>query len=181
MADVKKLNDIETLKLRVSGTVNDSIVDGPGFRFVVFMQGCEKRCKGCHNPSTWDKNGGYEITFAEIMESIKGNPLLDGVTFSGGEPFLQAPAVSDLARLIKETTSLNIISYSGYTFEYLLENATPENAYLELLKTIDILVDGEFVLEEKSFDLSFRGSKNQRSIDVKRSLSEGKVIISENQ
>jgi anaerobic ribonucleoside-triphosphate reductase activating protein len=130
-------------------------------------------CEGCHNPQTWDKNGGYDITFAEIMKSVTANPLLDGVTLSGGEPFLQAEKFAALCREIKASTTLNIISYSGYTFEHLAAN----KAYRELLETIDCLIDGEFMIEEKSYDLNFMGSKNQRFIDVPKSLAAGKAVI----
>jgi anaerobic ribonucleoside-triphosphate reductase activating protein len=161
--------------LRISGLSNDSIVDGPGLRFVIFTQGCDMHCKGCHNPSTWDKNGGSLVTFDEILSKIKANPLLDGVTLSGGEPFLQAKPLAALVRLFPET--LNIICYTGYTYEYLLETADEENGYFELLSEIDTLIDGEFIEAEKSYDLNFKGSRNQRSIDVKASLEKNKIIL----
>ncbi|MDR0974670.1 MAG: anaerobic ribonucleoside-triphosphate reductase activating protein [Ruminococcus sp.] len=159
-------------KIRISGVTNDSIVDGPGFRYVIFAQGCDMHCEGCHNPQTWDKNGGYEISFGEIMESIRANPLLDGVTLSGGEPFLQAEKFASLCNEIKAKTPLNIISYSGYTYEQIISNPT----YKELLNTLDYLIDGSFKLEEQSYELQFMGSKNQRFIDVKASLAKGSVI-----
>ncbi|MDR0903195.1 MAG: anaerobic ribonucleoside-triphosphate reductase activating protein [Ruminococcus sp.] len=167
---MKDYSPYETL--RISGVTNDSIVDGPGFRYVIFAQGCEMHCEGCHNPQTWDKNGGYDITFSEIMESITANPLLDGVTLSGGEPFLQAEAFAALCREIKAKTPLNIIAYSGYTFEHLIA----DKACRELLSTIDYLIDGAFIIEEKSYDLNFRGSKNQRFVDVSESLQKGVLI-----
>jgi anaerobic ribonucleoside-triphosphate reductase activating protein len=161
--------------LRISGVTNDSIVDGPGLRFVIFTQGCEMHCPGCHNPSTWDKNGGTLITFDEILMKIAANPLLSGVTLSGGEPFLQARALARLVSLFPQ--GLDIICYSGYTFENLLENSTAENGYRELLGAIDFLIDGEFREAEKSFDLDFRGSRNQRWVNAKESLKAGRVII----
>jgi anaerobic ribonucleoside-triphosphate reductase activating protein len=161
--------------LRISGLSNDSIVDGPGLRFVIFTQGCDMHCEGCHNPSTWDKNGGYLITFDEILQKIAANPLLDGVTLSGGEPFLQAKALSELVKRIPK--ELDIICYTGYTYEYLIENTNEDNGYESLLSVIDTLIDGEFRESEKSYELVFRGSRNQRSIDVKRSLEDKKVII----
>jgi anaerobic ribonucleoside-triphosphate reductase activating protein len=165
--------------VRISGVTDDSIVDGPGIRFVIFAQGCEMHCKGCHNPQTWDKNGGYDITFGELLRRIEANPLLDGVTLSGGEPFLQAAALAELCGLIREQTNLDIITYSGYTFDCLYKNADEQNGYMPLLSVIDYLIDGAFVEEQQSYDLSFRGSKNQRVVDVKASLAAGKAVVSE--
>lgn len=165
------LND--TLKL--AGTVNDSIVDGPGIRFTVFVQGCPHRCKGCHNPHTHDFEGGETVTLESLLEKIKGNPLLDGVTFSGGEPFCQAKQLSELGAEIKKS-GMNVVTYTGYTFEYLTENASPENFYGELLSVTDYLVDGRFELDKRDILLKFRGSSNQRIIDVKKSLAEKKVV-----
>jgi anaerobic ribonucleoside-triphosphate reductase activating protein len=147
--------------IRISGIAPESIVDGPGIRFTLFTQGCEKRCPGCHNPGTHDKNGGYLMTVGEILAEIKKNPLIDGVTFSGGEPFLQAAALAVLGREIKNL-GLNLIVYSGYTHAEL--EAMPEAK--ELLDIADILIDGEFVEREKSLELRFRGSKNQQVINL---------------
>jgi anaerobic ribonucleoside-triphosphate reductase activating protein len=162
--------------IRISGLADDSIVDGPGIRFVIFAQGCLMHCPGCHNPQTWDKNGGYDITFGELLSKIDRNPLLSGVTFSGGEPFLQAPKFAHLARLIREQIGIGIISFSGYTYDALRRNSTPENGYLDLLFEIDYLIDGAFVEDKKSYDLHFRGSRNQRFIDVKASLAAGNPV-----
>jgi anaerobic ribonucleoside-triphosphate reductase activating protein len=161
--------------LRISGFSNDSIVDGPGLRFVIFTQGCDMHCEGCHNPSTWDKNGGTLVTFDEILSKITSNPLLDGVTLSGGEPFLQAKPLAALVKLIPK--SLNIICYTGYTYEYLITNSNEQNGYNELLSVIDTLIDGEFIESEKDYNLDFKGSRNQRSIDVKASLENKKIIL----
>ena len=109
------------MELRIAGTVNDSIVDGPGIRFSIFVQGCPHNCEGCHNPQTHDFNGGAIFTTEELLDKVKGNPLLDGVTFSGGEPFCQAEALAKLGKDIK-ALGLNIITYTGYTFEQLYEN-----------------------------------------------------------
>jgi anaerobic ribonucleoside-triphosphate reductase activating protein len=148
-------------KIRISGIVPESIVDGPGLRFVLFVQGCEMNCPGCHNPATHDKNGGYDITADEVMGKIAANPLIDGVTFSGGEPFLQAEALVPLAEKIK-AAGLSLIVYSGYTYEEL--KSRPGAA--GLLALADFLVDGAFVEEEKSLELRFRGSRNQNVIDL---------------
>lgn len=163
----------DTLKL--AGTVNDSIVDGPGIRFTIFVQGCPHRCKGCHNPHTHDFEGGETVTVESLLEKIKGNPLLDGVTFSGGEPFCQAKPLYELALEIKKL-GMNIVTYTGYKFEYLTENANEKNFYSELLSVTDYLVDGPFELDKRDILLKFRGSSNQRIIDVKKSLAEKKVV-----
>jgi anaerobic ribonucleoside-triphosphate reductase activating protein len=147
--------------IRVSGIVPESIVDGPGIRFTLFVQGCEKNCPGCHNPATHDKNGGYSMTLAEIFREIEKNPLIDGVTFSGGEPFLQAKALTELARKIKEK-GLNLIVYSGYTLDELKKIPDADS----LLAFADVLIDGAYVESERSLELRFRGSKNQNVIDL---------------
>ncbi|MCM1329660.1 MAG: anaerobic ribonucleoside-triphosphate reductase activating protein [Ruminococcus sp.] len=164
--------------LKIAGTVNDSIVDGPGFRFTVFVQGCPHRCEGCHNPQTHDFEGGEEVSLESLLEKIKGNPLLDGVTFSGGEPFCQAERLYTLGTEVKKL-GLNVVTYTGYTFEYLTEKASPENFYGELLSVTDYLVDGRFELDKRDILLKFRGSSNQRIIDVKRSLAEKRVVETE--
>ena len=127
------------MELRIAGTVNDSIVDGPGIRFTVFVQGCPHNCKGCHNPQTHDFEGGTVTTTEKLLEKIKGNPLMDGVTFSGGEPFCQAQALASLGKEIKKL-GLNIVTYTGYTFEKLFESRD-QNNWDELLKVTDILID----------------------------------------
>lgn len=161
--------------LKLAGTVNDSIVDGPGIRFTIFVQGCPHRCKGCHNPQTHDFDGGETVTVESLLEKVRENPLLDGVTFSGGEPFCQAKQLFDLGAEIKKS-GMNIVTYTGYTFEYLTENANSENFYNELLSVTDYLVDGPFELDKRDILLKFRGSSNQRIIDVKKSLAEKKVV-----
>ncbi len=161
--------------LRIAGLVNDSIVDGPGIRFTVFVQGCPHACEGCHNPQTWDFEAGRDATLDEIVERIRHNPLLDGVTFSGGEPFCQAKPLAELGKRIKDM-GLGLITYTGYVYEYLLSHANEENGYMELLKVTDILIDGPFVLSKKSLELDFRGSSNQRIIDVRQSLAQGNTV-----
>lgn len=164
--------------LRIAGTVNDSIVDGPGIRLAIFTQGCPHHCKGCHNPQTHDFGGGEDVTLESLLEKAKGNPLLDGVTYSGGEPFCQAKQLYELGLEIKKQ-GLNIMTYTGYLFEYLTEQASPENYYKELLSVTDWLVDGPFELDKRDILLKFKGSSNQRIIDVKKSLAEKKVVEAE--
>lgn len=162
------------MELRIAGTVNDSIVDGPGIRFTIFTQGCPHHCEGCHNPQTHSFEGGELVDIDVIFKKIQGNPLLDGVTFSGGEPFCQAQALAVLGKAVKDI-GLNVITYTGYDFEYLYENHC-KNGYGALLEVTDILIDGKFVLAKKDWNIKFRGSSNQRYIDCKASLAEGKAI-----
>ena len=159
------------MKLRISGIVNDSIVDGPGIRLTIFTQGCLFNCPNCHNPQTHDLNGGYDQEISEIMALIEKNSLLDGVTISGGEPFLQPKALLNLVKQI-QSLSLSVMVYSGYTFEQLI-NDTAKRA---LLQEIDYLVDGLFIEELKSLELLYRGSSNQRLIDVQASLKANRVV-----
>ena len=153
--------------LRIAGKVTESIVDGPGLRYVIFTQGCTKRCAGCHNPHTQELAGGYEVSIAELLKSILEVKLISGVTFSGGEPFLQAAACAELAKLIKEQrTELNIVAYSGYYYDELLVMAEQDSAIREFLQQVDILIDGPYDETQKSYGLPFRGSKNQSIIDL---------------
>ena len=158
--------------LDLAGIVNDSIVDGPGIRMTVFCQGCPHHCSGCHNPETWQFGSGTPMEEARIVEIVRTNPLCRGVTFSGGEPFAQAEGFGKLARLLKEQ-GYEVASYSGYTFEQLIRGT---QAQKDLLSAIDVLIDGPFVMAEKSLELSFRGSRNQRIIDVQKSLAAGEAI-----
>lgn len=152
--------------IRLAGVIRESIVDGPGFRFAIFCQGCPHRCPGCHNPNTWDFEGGKDTSFDKILNAIDQNPLLAGVTFSGGEPFSQAEAFSALADEIKKR-DLDIVTFTGYTLEQLREMAKENTAVGELLNKTDLLIDGPFIMEERDLTLQFRGSKNQRIIDMK--------------
>lgn len=165
------------MELRIAGTVNDSIVDGDGLRFTIFTQGCPHHCKGCHNPQTHDFNGGEVTETSLLLEKIKGNPLLDGVTFSGGEPFCQAEQLAELGRQIKKL-GLNIVTYTGYTFEQLYAERD-KNGWGDLLSATDILIDGQFVEELKDWEVKFRGSSNQRYIDCQKSLEKGTVVLAE--
>lgn len=152
--------------LRLAGIVRESIVDGPGFRFTIFCQGCPHHCPECHNPATHDFKGGKEITFDRLLAEIDKNPLLAGVTFSGGEPFCQAEAFASLAKEIKKR-NLDIVTFTGYTYEQLLDMAETDPAIQHLLDCTDLLIDGPFIKEEKDLTLQFRGSRNQRIIDMK--------------
>jgi len=158
--------------LDLSGIVSDSIVDGPGIRTTIFCQGCPHHCPGCHNPETWDFGCGTLVPVEDIVDIVRSNPLCRGVTFSGGEPFAQAAGFAKLAKLLKEK-GYEVASYSGFTFEELLEGS---DAQKDLLASIDILIDGPFVLAEKSLEVAFRGSRNQRILDVKKSLTEGRAV-----
>ena len=158
--------------LDLSGIVSDSIVDGPGIRTTIFSQGCPHHCPGCHNPETWAFGCGTEVPVEAIADMVKANPLCRGVTFSGGEPFAQAAGFTRLAKRLKEQ-GYEVASYSGYTFEELLSGT---EAQKQLLSAIDVLIDGPFLLAEKSLEIAFRGSRNQRILDVPKSLAAGRAV-----
>lgn len=157
--------------LRISGLVEDSIVDGPGLRLAIFTQGCYHHCPGCHNEQTHDPSGGYEISIDEIQSIFLKSPLYQGVTFSGGEPLLQPESLTVIANFIHQQNK-NVWMYSGYTWEeiFSMKKIRPEIA--SLIDAVDILVDGLFLLEQCDRTLLFRGSKNQRIIDVQASLQQ---------
>ena len=157
--------------LNIAGIAGDSIVDGPGIRTTIFAQGCPHHCPGCHNPETWDFGCGTDMAEEDLVTIVKSNPLCRGVTFSGGEPFAQPEGFTKLAKLLK-AAGYEVASYSGYTFEALL-SGTP--AQQELLQNIDVLIDGPFLLSEKSLEITFRGSRNQRILDVPESLAAGQA------
>lgn len=154
----------------------DSIVDGEGLRTVIWLQGCPHHCPGCHNPETHDFNGGKEITLNDLLDQIENLVSQDGVTISGGEPFAQPEALIAILKKAQEK-KLNRWVYTGYTFEKLIALAKDNSLYLEILKLIDILVDGQFLLNQKSLTVKFRGSTNQRIIDVKKSLKTGQIFL----
>ncbi len=158
--------------LRIAGIERESVVDGPGIRTVIFCQGCLKHCEGCHNPETWDLQGGMLVTVDEIVKIIHTNPLCHGVTYSGGEPFLQAEELFALSQRLKD---YEIAAYTGYTFEELFLHGTKEQR--DLLSVLDVLIDGPFVLSERTLDLSFRGSRNQRILNVPESLRVGHAVL----
>lgn len=162
------------MKLRIAGITDDSIVDGKGFRLTLFTQGCPHNCPGCHNPKTHSFDGGRETDTEEIIERLNDNPLLDGITFSGGEPFCQPEPLAEIARQAHEM-GLNVWTYSGWTFEELIN--MPEAK--PLLDETDVLVDGPYIEAERTLSAAYRGSKNQRIIDIKKSIDSGAPVVLE--
>lgn len=160
------------MKIRIAGIVEESIVDGEGLRLSVFTQGCPHHCPGCQNPGTHPATGGHDADTDEILPLIDANPLLDGITFSGGEPFLQPSPLIKLAREV-HARGLDVWSYTGYTLEQLIAKKNP--AIDTLLKEIDVLVDGRYDEKLRDLTLSFRGSSNQRVIDMKAYRKTGKI------
>ncbi len=158
------------IRLADDNLLTDSIVDGEGLRAVLWTQGCSHNCKGCHNPETHDFNKGVLVEVDEVKQLIKDLTLQDGITFSGGDPFFQPEPCIEIAKFAKEE-GLNVWAYTGFLFEDLIKNEKMR----EFLNYIDVLVDGKFELENKSLNLKFRGSTNQRIINVPRSLKMGKV------
>ena len=159
--------------LKLAGIAGDSIVDGPGIRTTYFAQGCPHHCEGCHNPGTHDPAGGKELSTEEIIKTMLSNPLTDGLTLSGGDPFFQPEPCAEIARAAK-AHGLNVWAYTGWTFDQLL--ADPRPAVRALLEQCDVLVDGPFVLAQRSLALKWRGSANQRILDVPRSLAAGIAV-----
>ena len=158
--------------LRVLSIIEDTTVDGPGFRTCIYCAGCTHACEGCHNPQSWNRGGGEEMNIGHIMQVIKADPFAN-VTFSGGDPMLQAEAFTALAKEIKRQTKKDIWCYTGFVFESLLKMKEQR----ELLQWIDVLVDGPFIKSQKDLSLLFRGSSNQRLIDVQQSLQQNKVVL----
>lgn len=161
------------MTLRLFGTVEESVVDGPGFRYAVFVQGCPHHCPGCHNPGSHDFDGGTVRDIDSIFEEICQNPLLRGVTFSGGEPFCQPGPLAELAKKV-HARGLDVMVYSGWTLEQL--QAMEDPAVHALLEQADYLVDGPFLLEQRDIDLKFRGSANQRVLDMKQTRQTGNPV-----
>ena len=163
-------------KIRLAGIAYESLVNGPGMRRVFFSQGCKHNCLGCFNEDTHDFLGGEERDIELLIDDLKNNPMINGVTFSGGDPFEQADKFAYMAKKIKEL-GLNIWCYTGYTFEYILENLNKRQGWEELLNNIDVLVDGKFEISKKIDGLKFKGSTNQRIIDVKATKENNKIIL----
>lgn len=159
--------------LNIAGIAGDSIVDGPGIRTCIFSQGCPHHCEGCHNPETWPFDGGTPMEEEDLLAIVMRNPLCRGVTFSGGEPFSQAEGFAKLAALLKQQ-GYEVASYSGYTFEALLNGTAAQK---KLLSSIDVLIDGPFLMHQRSLELNFRGSRNQRILNVPESLKAGAAVL----
>ncbi len=158
--------------LQVISIIEDTMVDGPGFRTAIYAAGCKHQCKGCHNPQSWDFKAGRAMTTDQIMHVIKQDPFAN-VSFSGGDPMYQPEGFAELAQAIRSQTNKTIWCWTGFSFEMLLR--MPKQR--ELLELIDVLVDGPYVEALRDTDLLFRGSRNQRLIDVKASLKAGKVVL----
>ena len=164
--------------IRLAGVVRESIVDGPGIRFAVFVQGCPHHCPGCHNPQTHDPEGGYDCELQKILDAFDKNPMLRGITLSGGEPFEQAERLLPLAKAIIERGK-DVVAFSGYTFEELMKKSEQTPAVKELLSLCCLLIDGRFILAERDLTLRFRGSRNQRLLDPIASMEKGEAVWSE--
>jgi anaerobic ribonucleoside-triphosphate reductase activating protein len=164
------------LEIRIGGTVSESIVDGPGIRFVVFCQGCLHDCPGCHNPESHDLNGGTLVDVEDLWKQISKGKLMQGVTFSGGEPFLQAEPLVDLAQKVK-AAGLDLVVYTGYLFEELRALSEQKPEIYQLLELTDILIDGPYLANQRDLNLPYRGSRNQRIIMVQDSLAQAKPVL----
>jgi anaerobic ribonucleoside-triphosphate reductase activating protein len=165
------------MSIRLASSLQtDSIVDGNGIRTVIWTQGCAHRCPGCHNPETHDFSGGCEFSIEQIKTEISALELQEGITFSGGDPFYQPEACAEIAAYAK-SIGLNIWCYTGFTFEALLSMAEKNTAIMDFMENIDIMVDGPFQIAKRSYSLKFRGSHNQRVIDVKQSLASHEVVL----
>ena len=163
------------MKIKLAGLVGDSIVDGPGLRFTIFVQGCPHHCEGCHNPESHDFDGGRWADTDKIIEKIKANEIIRGVTFSGGEPFCQSEALADMAEKLKND-GYHLMAYTGYTFEQLLKMSETDENVKRLLACLDNIIDGRFVLALRSLELKYKGSSNQRTLDVQESLRQGRAV-----
>lgn len=165
-------------KLRVAGIVTESVVDGPGIRYTIFTQGCRHNCQGCQNPQTHDFKGGDVVDTDDLFDEMMADPLIKGVTFSGGDPFEQPAPLAELAAKV-HAAGRDVIAYTGYTYEQLLAKSASEPAVMALLRDTDTLIDGRFIKEQLNLELKFRGSENQRVIDVPKSLATGEVVTFE--
>jgi len=162
--------------IRLHGIAEDSIVDGPGYRLAVFTQGCPRHCEGCHNPESIDPRGGTEWALDDVVRLFAKSPLLEGITLTGGEPFSQPASCAELARRA-HGMGLTVWTYSGYTYEELLARAGEDREAESLLGETDVLVDGPFILSKRSLELSYRGSRNQRVIDLRKTRESGAVTL----
>ena len=164
----------ETMEIRLAGLEPESIVDGPGYRFTVFVQGCPHNCPGCHNPQTHDFSGGHIADTDDVIAHLGQNPLVRGLTLSGGEPMMQPEPLYLIAKAAKEK-GMNVWCYTGFTLEQLLRENRVDR--MKLLSVLDVLVDGPFLSHERSLDLLYCGSKNQRLIDVPATLKAGEIRL----
>ena len=165
------------MKIRLAADIqSDSIVDGEGIRFVLWTQGCPHHCLGCQNPSTWDPNAGDEVDIKDVMDRIDELDGQQGITFSGGDPFFQSKPCAKIAQYC-HSLGYNVWAYTGYVYEDLLKLSEKKPEFMDFLREIDVLVDGRFELELKSYNCIFRGSTNQRIIDVQQSLKNKKTIL----
>lgn len=169
------LNDDSKL-IRLAGIAENSLVNGKGLRKVFFSQGCSHHCEGCFNQHTWEFAGGRMFDMDELVQKVKDEPFLDGVTFSGGDPFQQADKFAYLAKKLHEA-NINIWAYTGYTFEELMKLAQTNPHIKQMINNVDVIVDGRFMKDKMSENLKYCGSSNQRVIDVKLSLNENKIIL----
>jgi anaerobic ribonucleoside-triphosphate reductase activating protein len=160
------------MQIRLAGIVPESIVDGPGYRFAIFAQGCPHHCPNCHNPHTHNFADGKLYDTDRIIKRVNKFPQTDGITFTGGEPFCQPDAFLEIAKAYDKQ---NIWCYTGFKYEELIQSENP--AVTLLLSKIDVLIDGKYIDKQRSYLLKFKGSKNQRIIDVKRSIKQGEVVL----
>ena len=165
---------VKTMEIRLAGLEPESIVDGPGYRFTVFVQGCPHNCPGCHNPQTHDFSGGHLADTDDVIAHLGKNPLVRGLTLSGGEPMMQPEPLYLIAKAAKEK-GMNVWCYTGFTLEELLRENRADR--MRLLSAVDVLVDGPFRSHERSLDLLYRGSRNQRLIDMPATLKGGTIRL----
>ena len=161
----KRNVSVQNMPIRLAGVIKESIVDGPQLRYVVFVQGCPHNCKGCHNPETHDPEGGFLTDTQKLWKDINSNPMIKGITFSGGEPFLWGNELAEIGKAAHEQ-GLDVMTYTGFTYEQLLEKAKTEDGVHNLLCVTNYLVDGPFILAQRNVGLLFRGSENQRILDI---------------
>ena len=174
--DSTERTELEQTEIRLCGVEPESVVDGPGFRYAIFVQGCPHHCEGCHNPQSHAFDGGYTVALSRLYDDIASNRHLKGVTFSGGEPFCQPKELVPLGREVKKL-GLGVMTYTGYTYEQLVRENDPDR--MALLGLSDVLVDGPFILKQRDITLTFRGSENQRVIDMNKTRESGKIVLYE--
>jgi len=163
--------------MRLSGITPESLVDGPGLRFVIFTQGCPHHCPNCHNPESWDIDKGKEFSVKQIIRLLKQQKkTIRGITFSGGEPFLQAEELTQVAQAAHKI-GWDVVTYSGYTYEQLIEQQKSDSNIKSLISESDILIDGRYIDEKRIIDLPFRGSSNQRMIDITKTQTSGQIVL----